>query len=146
MYQSVNYKGKLSSKQLYVGKGVMEYERDVFTPYQNLLYRQRLSGFNAYSKQELSSMSQKELNSIKFQYAKTQRIVNIHKQRVLNKKLASFLIPTFHNSSLVKDLCLDFTDKKFFCTLSFKDLSISKQDIVSLLMANELLPNNFYAL
>lgn len=146
MYQSVNYKGKLSSKQLYAGKGVMEYEQDVFTPYQNLLYRKLLFGYDAYTKEELASLSPKELKTIKFQYAKTQRVINMHKQKVLNKKIASLLLPVFHKSFLIKELCSDFTDKRFFCTLSFKDLSISKEDIVSLLIANKLLPNNFHTL
>ena len=146
MYQSVNYKGKLSSKQLYAGKGVVEYEQDVFTPYQNLLYRQLLFGYEAYSKAELNSMSPQELKTIKFQYAKTQRVINIHKQKILNKRLSALLVPMFYNSSLVKEFCSDFIDKKFFCTLSFKDLNISKKDIVSLLITNRLLPNNFYAL
>ena len=146
MYQSVNYKGKLSSKQLYAGKGVMEYEQDVFTPYQNLLYRKLLFGYDAYTKEELASLSPKELKTIKFQYAKTQRVINMHKQKVLNKTIASLLLPVFHKSCLIKELCSDFTDKMFFCTLSFKDLSISKEDIVSLLIANKLLPNNFYTL
>ena len=146
MYQSVNYQGKLSSKQLYAKKGAMEYEQDVFTPYQNLLYRQLLFGYDAYTKEELSSMSPKELKTIKFQFAKTQRVINVYKQRILSKKLSSVLLPMFSNSSLIQEFCSDITDKKFFCTLSFKDLSISKKDIVSLLMTNGLLPNNFYAL
>jgi len=146
MYQSVNYQGKLSSKQLYAGKVVMEYEQDVFTPYQNLLYRQLLFGYDAYSKDELDSMSSKELKTIKCQYAKTQRVLNIHKQKILSAILSSFLVPMFHRSTLVKELCSDFTDKTFFCTLSFKDLQISKQDIVSLLITNRLLPSNFYTL
>lgn len=146
MYQSVSYKGKLSSRQLYAGKVIMEYEQDVFTPYQNLLYRQLLFGYDAYSKEELASMSPKELKTIKFQYAKTQRVINIYKQKILNKRLSSWLVPMFYNSTLVKKLCSDSTDKKFFCTLSFKDLNISKEDIVSLLITNKLLPNNFYTL
>jgi hypothetical protein len=146
MYQSVNYQGKLSSKQLFAGKEVMEYEQDVFTPYQNLLYRQLLFGYEAFNKQELASMSPQELKTIKFQYAKAQRVLNVYKQTILTKRLSALLVPIFHNSNLVKEFCSDFTDKKFFCTVSFKDLNISKEDLVSLLITNRLLPNNFHAL
>jgi len=146
MYQSVSYKGKLSSKQLYAGQSVMEYERDVFSSHQNLLYRQLIFGYDAYSKEDLASMSSKQLKTIKFLYSKTQRILNIHKQKILNKRIASLLMPMFYNSSLVKEFCFDFTDDRFLCTLSFKDLKASKQDIVSLLITNKLLPDNFYTL
>jgi hypothetical protein len=146
MYQNVNYQGKLAQKQLYFGQDVMEYEQDVFTPYQNLLYKQLVFGYKAYSSEELQKMTQKELVDIKTKYAKAQRIINIYKQEKLTQYVGGFLSQLFPRSPFIKELNNFEPDKKFFCTLSFSELNISKQDIVSLFIEKNMLPKNFYAL
>jgi hypothetical protein len=146
MYQSISYKGKFADKQLYSGKNIIMYEQDVFTLKQNMLYKQLLFGYNAYDRTDLDKMSTQQLHVIKTNYVKTQRVINLYKQEKLNKLISNWLCPIFPCSVIIKDLCKSYTDKKFFCTLSFKELNISKKDIVSLLIEYKLLPVNFYSL
>jgi hypothetical protein len=53
----------------------------------------------------------------------------------------------FPNSNLTKELVnLNETDEKFKNTLTFKDLNISKDDIITIFIAEGVLPKNFLSL
>jgi hypothetical protein len=88
---------------------------------------------------------------------KKQRIVNVYKraQVVINKlkqeftiRYTNFIFKTlFPNSPLTDSLlaCTEF-DEKFKNTLTFKDLNISKEDIISIFITEGILPKNFLSL
>ena len=140
-------KQEVKNYQLNTGKTYMQYETDRYSQYQNYLYKRALYGLNALSEQELATMCSK----------KKQRIVNVYKraQVVINKlkqeftiRYSNFIFKTlFPNSPLTDSLlaCTEF-DEKFKNTLTFKDLNISKEDIITIFIAEGILPKNFLSL
>ena len=140
-------KQEIKNYQLNAGKTYMQYETDRYSQYQNYLYKRALYGLNALSEQELATMCSK----------KKQRIVNVYKraQVVINKlkqeftiRYTNFIFKTlFPNSPLTDSLlaCTEFDDK-FKNTLTFKDLNISKEDIITIFIAEGILPKNFLSL
>ncbi len=140
-------KQDVKNYQLNAGKTYMQYETDRYSQYQNYLYKRALYGLNALSEQELATMCSK----------KKQRIVNVYKraQVVINKlkqeftiRYSNFIFKTlFPNSPLTDSLlaCTEFDDK-FKNTLTFKDLNISKEDIITIFIAEGILPKNFLSL
>jgi hypothetical protein len=125
----------------------MQYEQDKYSTYQNYLYKRALYGLDALEQKELATMCSK----------KKQRIVNVYKraQVVINKlkqeftiRYTNFIFKTlFPNSPLTDSLlaCTEF-DEKFKNTLTFKDLNISKEDIISIFITEGILPKNFLSL
>ncbi len=140
-------KQEIKNYQLNAGKTYMQYETDRYSQYQNYLYKRALYGLNALSEQELATMCSK----------KKQRIVNVYKraQVVINKlkqeftiRYTNFIFKTlFPNSPLTDSLlaCTEFDDK-FKNTLTFKDLDITKEDIITIFIAEGILPKNFLSL
>lgn len=121
----------------------------VFNDKQKDLYLKSILGFNAYSKEELTAMSENKKHSISIQYAKTKRILNKWKQEILYKGLDDLLLFLFPNSPVIKQMAnttgyLKEYDKKD--DISFEELGISKDQIVSKLMDYGILPKNFYEL
>jgi hypothetical protein len=140
-------KQELKNYQLNVGKTHIQYEQDSYSNYQNYLYKRALYGLSSINEEELNTMCSK----------KKQRIVNVYKraQVVLNKlkqqatiNYSNFIFKTlFPNSPITQFLLADTeTDEKFKNTLTFKDLNIEKQDIISIFMLEGILPKNFLSL
>lgn len=149
--QSPFYKGKLSDVQL---NGSMvrwrsEYEKDVFNERQNFLYRRALFGLSVYSQEEIRQMhSQKRKRIIKV-HNKTQEVLNIWKQQMMNEITNQWMKKVFWNSSVVKKLIEEFgndTDPAYISRVKFKDLGIDKTQVVEKLIQEKLLPSNFYEL
>jgi hypothetical protein len=121
----------------------------VFNDKQKELFLKTVLGFNAYSKEEISQMSENKKQSIAIQYTKTKRILNKWKQEILFKGVDDLLLFLFPKSPIVKDMAnttgyLKEYDKKD--EITFKELGISKDQIVSKLMNYGILPKNFYEL
>ena len=147
MIKMEKLKQDVKNYQLHAGKTYMQYEQDNYSQYQNYLYKRALYGLDSMTEQELSGMCSK----------KKQRIVNVYKraQVVLNKlkqqatiNYSNFIFKTlFPNSPITQFLLADTeTDEKFKNTLTFKDLNIEKQDIISIFMLEGILPKNFLSL
>ena len=137
-------KKQIRNYQLSAGKMYMQYETDGYSQYQNYLYKRALYGLSALSEQELATMCSK----------KRQRVINVYKraQVVINKLKQEFTIQytnllfqrLFPNSPLTDALLANSeTDDKFKNTLTFKDLGIEKKDIISIFIAEGVLPKNF---
>jgi len=88
---------------------------------------------------------------------KKQRIINVYKraQIVLNRfkqtatiNYTNFLFKTLFPNSPITQFLLSETeiDEKFRNTLTFKDLNISKEQIISIFMVEGILPKNFLSL
>jgi hypothetical protein len=88
---------------------------------------------------------------------KKQRIINVYKkaQIVLNKlkqditiSYSNFIFKTlFPNSPITEYLLSDTeTDTSFKNTLTFKDLDINKDKIITIFMSEGILPKNFLSL
>lgn len=146
------YTGKLEDFQLHGaqvnGKKYISYEAGPFNEYQNFLYKRALMGLKIYSPEELSSMKEDKKARIKKIYSKTQKVLNVYKQEVVNRLTNNIFTKLFPTSPVTQALVneLTFTDSDFVNTLNFKVLNISKSDIIEQLINNRILPKNFYEL
>lgn len=142
--QKFEYSGKLENYQLYAEKKYVQYEQDTYSQYQNYLYKRALYGLNALTKEEVVTMCSKKKQRINKVYQKAQVIINIHKQKlttVYSNRLFSELFP----NSPVTEFFLNNndTDPNFKNTMTFKDLNISKDQVITLFINEGILPKNF---
>lgn len=140
-------KQDIRNYQLNASKTYMQYETDEYSQYQNYLYKRALYGLNALTEQELTAMCSKKKQRIINVYKRAQRVLNIFKQRV-TIQYTNHMFKTLFPKSPWTDQMLKYTetDEKFTNTLTFKDLNITKQDIISIFMAEGILPKNFLSL
>jgi hypothetical protein len=147
-----DYTGKLSDFQqlgnTFKEIRYAEFERDPFNDHQNFLYKRALFGLKVYTQDELSSMHQDKRNRIIRVYSRTQKVLNLFKQEVVNAKTNELFSLLFPKSPITKDLTENhnYTDPKFINTISFKDLGVSKHMLVERLILEKILPHNFYNL
>lgn len=145
--KNLQYKGKMESYQLYRGNTYMEYEKDNYNDYQNHLYKRALYGLSAFTQAELATMCSKKKQRVSKVYMKGQNIINLYKQKLTNA-YSNFIFKTlFPESPLTQFLVeTEETDVEFKNTLSFKELGISKDQIVNIFVTEGILPKNFYEL
>jgi hypothetical protein len=141
------YVGKLQDYQLSPGKKYMQYEQDTYTAYQNYLYKRALYGLNALTEQEVVTMCSKKKQRISKVYLKGQAVINVYKQKITNA-YSNLVFKTLFPDSPITDFLLNNpeTDANFKNTLTFKDLNISKDQIISIFIAEGVLPKNFMSL
>ena len=126
---------------------VIKYEQDNYNSYQNYLYKRALYGLNALTEQELSTMCNKKKQRIINVYKKAQIVINKLKQQV-TIKYSNFIFQTLFPKSPITQFLLNEneTDEKWVNTLNFKDLGINKEQIISIFIAEGVLPKNFLSL
>lgn len=123
------------------------YEQDPYNSRQNFLYKRAIFGLAAYSDQEVSEMSKVKVKRINKINRKTQVVLNLWKQELVNSWTNKFFSIIFPTSPFAKEFTTCTTvDKNFICTLSFKDLNISKSDIINKLIVEKVLPKEFHQL
>jgi len=140
-------KQNIKEYQLTVGKTHIQYEQDDYNQYQNYLYKRALYGLNSLTEKEITTMCSKKKQRIINVYKKAQVVLNNFKQTV-TINYTNFLFKTlFPNSPITQFLLSETeTDDKFKNTLTFKDLNISKEQIISIFMSEGILPKNFLSL
>lgn len=146
--QNFNYSGKLENYQIMNEKPtVMKYETDGYSQYQNYLYKRALYGLDSMTEQELATMCVKKKQRIVNVYKRAQLIINKFKQEV-TIQYSNFIFKTLFPKSPVTDFLLSETetDESFKNTLTFKDLNITKEQIISIFIAKGILPKNFLSL
>lgn len=141
------YVGKLENYQLKQEKGYMEYEVDSYNSYQNYLYKRALYGLNGLSQNEIAEMCAKKKQRINKVYQKGQVVINLYKQKLTNA-YSNFIFKTLFPKAPITDFLLTQTDTdpNYKNTLTFKDLNISKNDIISIFIQEGVLPKNFLSL
>ena len=140
-------KQQIRNYQLQPGKTYMQYEQDKYSIYQNYLYKRALYGLDAINQEELATMCSKKKQRIVNVYKRAQVVLNTFKQKLTIKYSNSLFNILFPNSNLTKELVnLNETDEKFKNTLTFKDLNIDKDQIISIFIAEGILPKNFLSL
>lgn len=140
-------KQQIRNYQLQPGKTYMQYEQDKYSIYQNYLYKRALYGLDALNQEELATMCSKKKQRIVNVYKRAQIVLNTFKQKLTIKYSNSLFNILFPNSNLTKELVnLNETDEKFKNTLTFKDLNIDKDQIISIFIAEGILPKNFLSL
>lgn len=145
--QKFEYSGKLENYQLYAGKTYVQYEQDTYSQYQNYLYKRALYGLSAVSKEELATMCSKKKQRVSKVYQRAQVVINLYKQKLTNR-YTNFIFKTLFPDSPITDFLLnnDETDPNFRNVLTFKDLKISKDEIISIFIQEGILPKNFMSL
>jgi len=140
-------KQDVKNYQLYAGKNYMQYEQDRYSSYQNYLYKRALYGLDALTQQELATMCSKKKQRIINVYKRAQVILNKFKQE-MTIKYTNFIFKTLFPKSPFTDFLLADTeiDEKFKNTLTFKELGISKDQIITIFIAEGILPKNFLSL
>ena len=104
-------------------------------------------GLNSLTEEELATMCNKKKQRIINVYKRAQIVLNTLKQQA-TINYSNFLFKTlFPNSPITQFLLSDTEiDEKFRNTLTFKDLNISKERIISIFMSEGILPKNFLSL
>ncbi len=146
--QKFEYSGNLENYQLINQRPtVMQYETDCYSQYQNYLYKRALYGLEALSPQEMSAMCSKKKQRVINVYKRAQVVLNKFKQQVTIQYTNVFFKTLFPNSPITDFLLSEVeTDEKFKNTLTFKDLNISKEQIIGIFMSEGILPKNFLSL
>jgi hypothetical protein len=147
MIEMEKLKQDIKNYQLYAGKTYMQYEQDKYSIYQNYLYKRALYGLEALTQDQLESMCSKKKQRIINVYKRAQSVLNVYKQKVTVHYSNKFFVQFFPKSSITKFLMEDTEiDEKFKNTLTFKDLNIKKDDIITIFIAEGVLPKNFLSL
>ena len=138
------YVGKLEEYQLTPKRTMVQYEVDQYSSYQNYLYKRALYGLSSITEQELATMCSKKKKRIERVYLKGQQVINLHKQKLTNK-ITNLLFERLFPQSPLTEFFLSNTetDEKFKNTLNFKDLNITKDDIIRIFIEEGVLPKNF---
>ena len=123
----------------------VKYDGDGLNSYQNYLYKRALYGLKGLPETELATMclaKQKRINKVHF---RAQKLLNLYKHTLTKKLTDTLLLSLFPKSSLAQSFAAyDEVDETFTNTLSFKDLGISKTEIIELFIQEKILPGNFF--
>jgi hypothetical protein len=140
-------KQQVRNYQLHASKTYMQYEQDKYSTYQNYLYKRALYGLDALEQKELATMCSKKKQRIINVYKRAQNVLNVFKQKLTIEYTNKLFETLFPKSNLTKAF-LEYTeiDEKFKNTLTFKDLNVTKDDIISIFIAEGILPKNFLSL
>lgn len=142
--EKFEYVGKLEEYQLTPKRTMVQYEVDQYSSYQNYLYKRALYGLSSMTEQELATMCSKKKKRIERVYLKGQQVINLHKQKLTNK-ITNLLFERLFPQSPLTEFFLSHTDtdEKFKNTLNFKDLNITKDEIIRIFIEEGVLPKNF---
>lgn len=146
------YTGNYMNYQLYgshpEGK---RYGNVIYTTFNNqqaMLYNRALYGLAMYTEQEIKEMHWEKRKRIMKVHKRAKSVLNIWKQEITNKITTAFFSAIFPKT----EFAIHFektereTDPLFVNRLSFRDLGISKAQIILKLIEEAILPPNFYEL
>jgi hypothetical protein len=122
-------------------------EKKVFyTEHQNFLYNRALYGLSIYSPEEVVIMAPEKRKRIIQMHKKTQKILNLWKQEIVNvlaNKLFTDVFPDMEITKCLVDFYGTNGDPEYINNMSFKSLKVSKEQIICYLIKNKILPKNF---
>ena len=140
-------KENIKKYQIYENKNYMQYEQDKYSIYQNYLYKRALYGLNSLTEEELCKTCSKKKQRINNVYRRAQIILNRFKQKIVMEYTNNLFQKLFPKSEITQVFNnYDNIDDTFKNTLTFKDLNISKEQIISIFMSEGILPKNFLSL
>lgn len=140
-------KKQIKNYQINNKKTYIKYESDGYSQYQNYLYKRALNGLNSLSPAEITAMCSKKKQRIMNVYKRSQRVLNLFKQGVTNNYSNAVFKLFFPESPWTDAMITNLdTDEKYINTLTFKDLNITKSDIITIFMSEGILPKNFLSL
>jgi hypothetical protein len=126
---------------------VTSYQQDRYNQYQNYLYKRALYGLSALTQDELTTMCSKKKQRVINVYKKAQVVINKLKQQT-TISYTNFIFETlFPKSPITQALLAETeTDDALINKLNFKDLGIEKSQIITIFIAEGVLPKNFLSL
>jgi hypothetical protein len=126
---------------------VTSYQQDRYNQYQNYLYKRALYGLSALTQDELATMCSKKKQRVLNVYKKAQVVINKLKQQA-TISYTNFIFETlFPKSPITQALLAETeTDDTLINKLNFKDLGIEKSQIITIFIAEGVLPKNFLSL
>ena len=126
---------------------VTSYQQDRYNQYQNYLYKRALYGLSALTQDELATMCSKKKQRVINVYKKAQVVINKLKQQT-TISYTNFIFETlFPKSPITQALLAETeTDDTLVNKLNFKDLGIEKSQIITIFIAEGVLPKNFLSL
>lgn len=120
------------------------YESDSLNEVQKFLYKRALKGLAVYNRHEIRELAPAEKSKVVRLYSRTQRELTMWKHK-LTIEATDEILALLPNSRLAKSLlgydCLNVSTDN---NLSFRDLGITKEDIIARLHSVGILPDNFY--
>jgi len=139
------YAGRYSKYQLYGNKKETELPLD---DRQNFLYQKALHGLRAYTPEQIKEMTPKKRDKVIKEHKRSQKILNLWKQKIVNVKAANLFISLFPKNPITKLMTetVNDTNPDYFNKISFKDLKVTRKDVITVLIAEKVLPSNFYNL
>jgi len=117
-----------------------------YTEHQNFLYNRALHGLSIYTPEEVVIMAAEKRKRIIQIHKKTQKILNLWKQEIVNTLANKIFTDIFPNTEFTKCLVEVYGvsgDPEYVNNMSFKMLKISKECITTYLIDKKILPKNF---
>lgn len=134
-------------------EGVMSsnsrFEKDAFNATQNFLYKRVMFGLRVYSPEEVLTMNFAKKKRIERVHLRCQHVLNIWKQQLCNQYTNRIFETFFPKTEMAKFFYVthrDTVDSSFMNTLNFKDMGITKFQIVDKLISEGVLPKDFHSL
>jgi len=121
-------------------------QRGSQTSHQNFLYNRAIYGLSTYSPEEVVIMLPEKRKRIIQIHKKTQKILNLWKQEIVNILANKIFTDIFPNTEFTKCLVEFYGtegDPEYINNMSFKLLKISKEQIITKLIESKILPKNF---
>jgi hypothetical protein len=143
--QELEYSGKLEARQFAKESNVVKYEHLSAT--QNELYKRCLIGLDYYTPEELYAMNSAKKIKISKRHKAVQITLNLWKQEIVNMKANAILSAIFPNAPLITDITNDYdTDPGYINKMTFKELGLTRENVIDKLICSNFLPRNFAAL
>jgi len=117
-----------------------------YSLHQNFLYNRALYGLGIYTPEEVVTMLPEKRKRIIRLYKKTQKIINLWKQEIVNilaNKLFTDIFPDMEFTKCLVEYYGTEGDPEYINNMSFKNLKISKEQVINKLIENKILPKNF---
>lgn len=116
-------------------------------PVQKRLYREVMYGLRAYPAQKLLKLPDEKKEEISVRYFITRKKLNKWKQDMIRDVSVLALVKCW-NEPLARLLATKGleTDKEFRVDITFRDLGVTRQEIIAYLIKCRILPRNFYEL
>jgi len=147
---SSKYEGALKEYQQvgnkFKGKKFSNYERDRFTPYQNLLYKRALFGLKIYDEKEVKKIHKQKKARIIKTHQKAQKSLNVMKQEFMIQFTNRIFEVWFPKCTLTKQLLSlsDDIDPQFINKMDLKTLGIRKEHVIERFITDGVLPKDFH--
>jgi hypothetical protein len=132
--------------QLYGHTRYQSFEKPLFNNVQQRLYAEAVYGLSLYNQEQLQHLPKSKKHEILVIFKKTQEILNIFKQQVINQQVNPLFQKFFPKSKVANVMLSVDIDATVKCKIPFKELNITQQMIANKLVEMGILPINFYEL